>query len=135
MYLLGCDIGSSSIKASIVDVESGKTVASDYYPREEAAIIAVKPGWAEQDPESWWKYLKEAIKGAIAVARINGEDIKAVGISYQMHGLVVVNKAKEVLRPSIIWCDSRAVQYGDRAFKAISTNCQRPQAISCSMVR
>ena len=119
MYLLGCDIGSSSIKASIVDVESGKTVASDYYPREEAAIIAVKPGWAEQDPESWWKYLKEAIKGAIAVARINGEDIKAIGISYQMHGLVVVNKAKEVLRPSIIWCDSRAVQYGDRAFKAI----------------
>jgi len=119
MYLLGCDIGSSSIKASIVDVESGKTVASDYYPREEAAIIAVKPGWAEQDPESWWKYLKEAIKGAIAVARINGEDIKAVGISYQMHGLVVVNKAKEVLRPSIIWCDSRAVQYGDKAFKAI----------------
>lgn len=119
MYLLGCDIGSSSVKASIVDVESGKTVASDYYPREEAAIIAVKPGWAEQDPESWWKYLKEAIKGAIAVARINGEDIKAVGISYQMHGLVVVNKAKEVLRPSIIWCDSRAVQYGDRAFKAI----------------
>lgn len=119
MYLLGCDIGSSSIKASIVDVESGKTVASDYYPREEASIIAVKPGWAEQDPESWWKYLKEAIKGAIAVARINGEDIKAVGISYQMHGLVVVNKAKEVLRPSIIWCDSRAVQYGDRAFKAI----------------
>ena len=81
MYLLGCDIGSSSIKASIVDVESGKTVASDYYPREEAAIIAVKPGWAEQDPESWWKYLKEAIKGAIAVARINGEDIEAVGIS------------------------------------------------------
>lgn len=119
MYLLGCDIGSSSIKASIVDVESGKTVASDYYPREEASIIAVKPGWAEQDPESWWKYLKEAIKGAIAVARINGEDIKAVGISYQMHGLVVVNKAKEVLRPSIIWCDSRAVQYGDKAFKAI----------------
>lgn len=119
MYLLGCDIGSSSVKASIVDVESGKTVASDYYPREEAAIIAVKPGWAEQDPESWWKYLKEAIKGAIAVARINGEDIKAVGISYQMHGLVVVNKAKEILRPSIIWCDSRAVQYGDRAFKAI----------------
>ena len=119
MYLLGCDIGSSSIKASIVDVESGKTVASDYYPREEAAIIAVKPGWAEQDPESWWKYLKEAIKGAIAVARINGEDIKAIGISYQMHGLVVVNKAKEVLRPSIIWCDSRAVQYGDKAFKAI----------------
>lgn len=119
MYLLGCDIGSSSVKASIVDVESGKTVASDYYPREEAAIIAVKPGWAEQEPESWWKYLKEAIKGAIAVARINGEDIKAVGISYQMHGLVVVNKAKEILRPSIIWCDSRAVQYGDRAFKAI----------------
>lgn len=119
MYLLGCDIGSSSVKASIVDVESGKTVASDFYPKDEATIKAVKPGWAEQDPESWWRYLKDAIKGAISIARINGEDVKAIGISYQMHGLVVVNKAMEVLRPSIIWCDSRAVQYGERAFKTI----------------
>ena len=119
MYLLGCDIGSSSVKASIVDANSGLTVGADFYPKEEAPIKAVKPGWAEQEPDDWWKYLKEAIKGAIAKAGIQGTDIKAIGISYQMHGLVLVDKKMEVLRPSIIWCDSRAVPYGDRAFKNI----------------
>lgn len=119
MYLLGCDIGSSSVKASIVDANSGLTVGADFYPKEEAPIKAVKPGWAEQKPDDWWKYLKEAIKGAIAKAGIQGTDIKAIGISYQMHGLVLVDKKMEVLRPSIIWCDSRAVPYGDRAFKNI----------------
>ena len=119
MYLLGCDIGSSSVKASVVEVESGKTVGSDFFPKEEAPILAVKPGWAEQDPESWWGYLKDAIKGAIAAARIDGKEIRAIGISYQMHGLVVVDSDKKVLRPSIIWCDSRAVPYGNRAFATI----------------
>ncbi|WP_288206517.1 FGGY family carbohydrate kinase [uncultured Parabacteroides sp.] len=119
MYLLGCDIGSSSVKASIVDVNSGLTVGADFYPKEEAPIKAVKPGWAEQNPDDWWKYLKEAIKGAIAQAGIDGSDIKAIGISYQMHGLVLVDKKMEILRPSIIWCDSRAVPYGERAFKNI----------------
>lgn len=119
MYLLGCDIGSSSVKASIVDANSGLTIGADFYPKEEAPIKAVKPGWAEQEPDDWWKYLKEAIKGAIAKAGIQGTDIKAIGISYQMHGLVLVDKKMEVLRPSIIWCDSRAVPYGDRAFKNI----------------
>lgn len=119
MYLLGCDIGSSSVKTSIVDVNSGLTVGADFYPKEEAPIKAVKPGWAEQEPDDWWKYLKEAIKGAIAEAGIQGSDIKAIGISYQMHGLVLVDKKMEVLRPSIIWCDSRAVPYGERAFKNI----------------
>ena len=119
MYLLGCDIGSSSVKASVVEVESGKTVGSDFFPKEEAPILAVKPSWAEQDPESWWGYLKDAIKGAIAAARIDGKEIRAIGISYQMHGLVVVDSDKKVLRPSIIWCDSRAVPYGNRAFTTI----------------
>ncbi len=119
MYLLGCDIGSSSVKASIVDKESGLTVSSDFYPKEEAPIYAPRTGWAEQNPEDWWKYLKIAIKGAIAKAGIVGTDIKAIGISYQMHGLVLVNKKMEVLRPSIIWCDSRAVPYGERAFKVL----------------
>ena len=119
MYLLGCDIGSSSVKASIVDANSGLTVGADFYPKEEAPIKAVKPGWAEQEPDDWWKYLKEAIKGAIAKADIQGTDIKAIGISYQMHGLVLVDKKMEGFRPSIIWCDSRAVPYGDRAFKNI----------------
>ncbi|WP_455637857.1 xylulokinase [Parabacteroides sp.] len=119
MYLLGCDIGSSSVKASIVDAGSGLTVGADFYPKEEAPIKALKPGWAEQEPEDWWKYLKIAIKGAVTNAGIRGDEIKAIGISYQMHGLVLVDKKMEVLRPSIIWCDSRAVPYGDRAFKNI----------------
>ncbi|MDH6357404.1 FGGY family carbohydrate kinase [Parabacteroides sp. PF5-9] len=119
MYLLGCDIGSSSIKASIVEVETGQAVGTDFYPKEEAPMIAAKPGWAEQHPEDWWNNLKEAIRGAIQKANIDGRQIRAIGISYQMHGLVVVDKNKNVLRPSIIWCDSRAVPYGDRAFKTI----------------
>ena len=107
------------MKASIVDVNTGLTVGADFYPKEEAPIKAVKPGWAEQEPDDWWKYLKIAIQGAIAGAGIQGTDIKAIGISYQMHGLVLVDKKMEVLRPSIIWCDSRAVPYGERAFKNI----------------
>lgn len=119
MYLLGCDIGSSSVKASIVDANSGLTVGADFFPKEEAPIKALKNGWAEQEPDDWWRYLKMAIKGAIGKAGIQGADIKAIGISYQMHGLVLVDKNMEVLRPSIIWCDSRAVPYGDRAFRTI----------------
>lgn len=119
MFLLGCDLGSSSVKASIVEVGTGLTVGSDFFPKEEAPIKAVRPGWAEQNPEDWWTYMKQAICGAISKAGISGEDIKAIGISYQMHGLVVVDEAKKVLRPSIIWCDSRAVQYGEQAFASI----------------
>ena len=117
MCLLGCDIGSSSIKVSIVDEETGLTIGADFYPKEEAPIKALRPGWAEQNPEDWWSYVKIAMKGAMSKAKVKGEDIKAIGISYQMHGLVVVDKKMEVLRPSIIWCDSRAVPYGERAFK------------------
>ncbi|WP_102409066.1 xylulokinase [Parabacteroides bouchesdurhonensis] len=115
MCLLGCDIASSSVKVSIVDEDSGLTIASDFYPKEEAPIKALQPGWAEQNPDDWWTYLKIAIKGALEKAPVSGTDIKAIGISYQMHGLVVVDKKMEVLRPSIIWCDSRAVSYGERA--------------------
>ncbi|MDR2424727.1 MAG: carbohydrate kinase [Prevotellaceae bacterium] len=119
MYLLGCDIGSSSVKASIVDQESGLTVASDFYPKEEAPITTLKSGWAEQNPDDWWSYLKMALKGALHSGGIDGRDIRAIGISYQMHGLVTVDKNLRVLRPSIIWCDSRAVPYGDKAFAGI----------------
>ncbi|MDR1880974.1 MAG: carbohydrate kinase [Tannerellaceae bacterium] len=119
MYLLGCDIGSSSVKASVIDCESGVVAGSDFYPKEEAPMMAVKPGWAEQNPEDWWNHLKSAIKGAIHDAGIRGEEILSIGISYQMHGLVLVDKKMEALRPSIIWCDSRAVPYGERAFNGI----------------
>ena len=96
MCLLGCDIGSSSIKVSIVDEETGLTIGADFYPKEEAPIKALRPGWAEQNPEDWWSYVKIAMKGAMSKAKVKGEDIKAIGISYQMHGLVVVDKKMEV---------------------------------------
>ena len=119
MYLLGYDIGSSSVKASLVDAQSGKCVASAFYPKSEAAIIAVKPGWAEQEPASWWENLKLATVDIMASSAVCPKDIKAIGISYQMHGLVCVDKDKNPLRPSIIWCDSRAVPYGQKAFDAL----------------
>ena len=119
MYLLGYDIGSSSVKASLVDAQTGKCVSSAFYPKSEAAIIAAKPGWAEQEPSSWWEYLKLATADVLSSSGADSSDIKAIGISYQMHGLVCVDKDGNVLRPSIIWCDSRAVPYGQKAFDTI----------------
>ena len=118
-YLLGFDVGSSSVKASLVDADTGVCAASAFYPEKEAPIIAVKAGWAEQDPQMWWDNAKLSLKKVMADAGVKGEDIKAIGISYQMHGLVCVDKDMNVLRPSIIWCDSRAVPYGEKAFGEI----------------
>lgn len=119
MYLLGYDIGTSSVKAAIVDAETGKVVASDFYPKTEAPIKSLQPGWAEQDPESWWTYLKEATKIVMSRASIDPAEIKAIGFSYQMHGLVCVDENFKPLRDSIIWCDSRGVPYGEKAFKEL----------------
>ena len=115
--LLGFDVGSSSVKASLVNADSGKCVASAFFPESEAPITAVKAGWAEQDPQMWWDNAKLALRKIMAEVGAKGEDIKAVGISYQMHGLVCVDKNLKALRPAIIWCDSRAVPYGERAFR------------------
>jgi len=119
MYLLGYDIGSSSVKASLVEAETGKCAASAFYPPQEAPILSERPGWAEQAPDAWWTYLKHATAAVLAESRVVSSDIKAIGISYQMHGLVCVDKEGKALRPSIIWCDSRAVPYGQRAFDAL----------------
>ena len=119
MYLLGYDIGSSSVKASLVNAETGKCVASAFYPKTEAPIIAVRQGWAEQDPQMWWDNLKLATQAVLVESGADAKDIKAIGISYQMHGLVCVDKEQRVLRPAIIWCDSRAVSYGQRAFETL----------------
>ena len=116
-YLLGFDVGSSSVKASLVDADTGVCAADAFFPEREAPITAVKAGWAEQDPQMWWDNAKLALQKVMHVANVKGEEIKAIGISYQMHGLVCVDKNLQVLRPSIIWCDSRAVPYGKRAFK------------------
>ncbi len=126
MFLLGYDIGSSSVKASLVDAESGKCVASAFYPKTEAPILSRQPGWAEQDPDAWWEYLKAATAEVLAITGGNGlqarpdrAPIAAIGISYQMHGLVCVGKDGRPLCPAIIWCDSRAVPYGQKAFRAL----------------
>ena len=99
MYLLGYDIGSSSVKASLVEAATGTCVGSTFYPKSEAPITAVRAGWAEQDPESWWKYLKLATADIMAASHVAAADIKAIGISYQMHGLVCVDKQQQVVRP------------------------------------
>jgi xylulokinase len=115
-YLLGFDVGSSSVKASLVDADNGKCVATAFFPEQEAPITSLKTGWAEQEPQMWWDNLKLSLAAVIHQSGAKSDEIKAIGISYQMHGLVLVDKDKKVLRPSIIWCDSRAVPYGNRAF-------------------
>jgi len=119
MLLLGIDLGSSSVKASVIDGESGKCLATSFSPSDEMKIIALKPGWAEQDTEIWWSNLKIAIANCILNLGQKKANIGAVGISYQMHGLVTVDKDNKVLRNSIIWCDSRAVGYGEKAINAL----------------
>ena len=121
MFLLGIDLGTSSIKASIVDANTKQEIVSAQYPDVEAEISSPQKGWAEQDPEMWWKNTKEAIKRVVASGKFDAQKIASIGISYQMHGLVMVDKNQQVLRPSIIWCDSRAVAYGDEAFEKIGS--------------
>ena len=121
-YLLGFDVGTSSVKASLVHAENGKCIASAFYPKTEAPIMAHREGWAEQDPQMWWDNGKEALRLVMAEAGATAEDITAIGISYQMHGLVCIDKDLRPLRPSIIWCDSRAVPYGERAFRDLGAD-------------
>lgn len=113
--LLGLDIGSSSIKASVVDVATGLSLSTAQSPAEEMPMLAPHPGWAEQDPAMWWKHLVISVQHAMKKSGASGGEVQAIGISYQMHGLVLVDKAQQVLRPSIIWCDSRAVSIGRQA--------------------
>ncbi|MDR2469364.1 MAG: carbohydrate kinase [Tannerella sp.] len=119
MYLAGYDIGSSSVKACLVDADTGKIAAQDFFPKTEMPITAGKPGWAEQHPDMWWDNLKAAHGSVMKQTGARPEDIGAIGISYQMHGLVLTDKNRQPLRPAIIWCDSRAVPYGEQAFDAI----------------
>ena len=119
MLLLGIDIGTSSIKVAIVDAVTQKPVITVQYPETETAIVSQQPGWAEQNPEMWWQHVQAAILLAHSKKLYHPADIKAIGIAYQMHGLVCVDKNQQVLRDSIIWCDSRAVAIGNAAFDAI----------------
>lgn len=124
MYILGFDVGSSSVKVSLMNAGTGALVASAFQPKQEMKMIAQQSGWAEQDPENWWAHLKMAVQEVLKKADVDKNEIKSIGISYQMHGLVAINKKGKVVRPSIIWCDSRAVEIGNQAFKNIGEeNC------------
>jgi len=119
MLLLGFDIGSSSVKASIIKVETGQCLASAFYPSTEMEIISIKKGWAEQDPEMWIRNLIAAVDAIRSGYKTDISEVAAIGISYQMHGLVAVDKSGKPVRNAIIWCDSRAVEIGERAFSEL----------------
>ena len=119
MQFLGFDIGSSSIKASVIDGETGVCLASATHPEVELQIHALQPGWAEQNPDTWWESVKEAVRLIHKSTAFNKDNIGGIGIAYQMHGLVAVDKNLIPVRPSIIWCDSRSVEIGEKAFSEI----------------
>lgn len=118
-YLLGIDIGSSSVKTALLNVDTGEPAASAFSPSDEMPMISTQPGFAEQDPELWWKELINSLALLRKILPFKGEDIAAIGISYQMHGLVCIDKSNRPVRNSIIWCDSRAVEIGNKAFKTL----------------
>lgn len=130
MHLIGYDIGTSSIKVCILEAESGKTVASAQYPENEAPIKALQPGWAEQNPADWWDSLVCATKLALDKSAIDPASIGAIGISYQMHGLVMIDREGNLLRDSIIWCDSRGVPYGEKAYDALGADAIMPRILN-----
>lgn len=117
MYSLGIDVGSSSVKLSLLDVDGGRCLCSSSNPKTEAPILSVRKSWAEQDPRSWWAYLCDGVKEI--AAQYDMSLVKSIGISYQMHGLVAVDRAGEPVRNAIIWCDSRAVGIGAEALEGI----------------
>lgn len=122
MYYIGYDIGSSSVKVALVEAATGKKVIVLNEPQNEMEILSLQPDWAEQDPEMWWQYICTATKRAIKEANVDASKIQGIGISYQMHGLVIVDKDGKSLRNSIIWCDSRAVEIGNKAYAEIGTD-------------
>ena len=119
MYYIGYDLGSSFVKIALLDSKTNKQVSLIKEPSSEMKIISLKDNWAEQDPKLWWKYICDGTKKLINKTKINKDQIKAIGISYQMHGLVLLDNKKKLLRNSIIWCDSRAVNIGNKAEKEI----------------
>ena len=127
MYLLGYDIGSSSVKVALVEANTKRTIDTLQSPADAMEITALQSDWAEQDPEMWWRHVCTATREILSQNAIKADQVGAIGIAYQMHGLILVDENYEVLRPSIIWCDSRAVDIGNKAFEAIGQN----QCLGC----
>jgi len=140
-YLLGYDLGSSYIKSSLIEASTGQIIATAISPQSELQINVLYSGWAEQDPEIWWKNVKLSTAKILSQIHFNTREIKAIGISYQMHGLVLVNRKFQPIRPSIIWCDSRAVEIGKKAFsdigpkKCLSTLLNSPGNFTASKLK
>ena len=130
MYFLGFDLGSSSVKACLLHADTGVVAASAFYPEKEMIIAAPEPGFAEQQPVLWWENACLASQAVMSKSGISPDEVGAIGISYQMHGLVVVDKDLNVLRPSIIWCDSRAVEVGTRAMEALGEEYVLPHLLN-----
>src|SRR6185437_2783923 len=98
MLLLGIDIGTSFIKATVVDATTQKAIATAQCPETENPITSLQSGWAEQSPEMWWEQVVQAIQKLVSENKFDPKEIAAIGISYQMHGLVLVDKNQKVLR-------------------------------------
>lgn len=130
MIFLGIDLGTSSVKVSVVDREKQTTLASSTFPQEEAPIHSPRAGWAEQHPDDWWQYTCSAILACHATGAYDPNNIAGIGIAYQMHGLVMVDNRQQVIRPAIIWCDSRAVPYGNAAFEALGAGYCLPSLLN-----
>uniref|UniRef100_UPI0040481AB2 xylulokinase n=1 Tax=Algoriphagus sp. TaxID=1872435 RepID=UPI0040481AB2 len=128
--LLGIDLGSSSVKVCLLDAKTGKSIIAKAFPAVEMPIQSTQSGWAEQDPEMWWGYVKEGIAFVRQAADVQVGELAAIGIAYQMHGLVCVNKSHQVLRSSIIWCDSRAVAQGEKAFQSLGAEYCLPHLLN-----
>jgi xylulokinase len=122
MLFLGIDVGSSSVKLSLLDADSGKNLGALSYPDSELSILSPVAGYAEQDPETWWDCITKGFARLVAKTQCDPKAVEAIGISYQMHGLVLVDENHQVLRPAIIWCDSRAVPLGDQALQELGSD-------------
>lgn len=129
MYFLGIDIGSSSIKLSVLDADKERIIATVSVPDFEMEINAQRFGWAEQDPDSWWAYVKDGLSQLKSKEHIDLKKIKGIGIAYQMHGLVLTDENLNPVRPSIIWCDSRAAEIGNELFDSIGHDTCRGQLL------
>ena len=126
MYFLGYDLGSSSVKAALFDIKTHKVIASASYPPQEMKISSPYPGWAEQDPEEWWQNVIQVTRLLMSQVPSEKHKVQGIGISYQMHGLIVLDKNRQILRPAIIWCDSRATIQGEKLYKSLgATYCQQ----------
>jgi xylulokinase len=130
MYFIGYDLGSSSLKTALVDSKSGEVLDVVRTPREELGIDAPEAGWAEQDPELWWECICMGTRDLFSKTNVAPEDVIGIGIAYQMHGLVALDASGRPVRPSIIWCDSRAVPVGEQTFRELGEDLCRTRLLN-----